>query len=159
MSATEPYYCEHCHSQSSIYTHRLSPGIVNALIKFKQAVIHHDRNSIHTRLDMDGKSFELTKGEYGNWTMLRYHALVAKDDKAGAGYWLLTERGNQFLKGLRMVPLYVRTLNNHVLHDQDEPVVNVTIAQVIGSTPLFDDINSIERERVPLEAGQMGLGL
>ena len=36
---SEKHYCTHCGSQSNIYYHRVSPGIVDALIKFKRAVL------------------------------------------------------------------------------------------------------------------------
>lgn len=151
MSA-DIHHCPTCHAQSFKYWHRLTPGIVYALVKFKRAVIAKGENSVHTRKDMDGTANELTKGEYANWTLLRYHALVAKDDKAGAGYWLLTARGNAFLKGLEAVPQRVQTLNNHVIDHDD---VHVTIDQVIGSTPFFEEER--EREPIALDGGQVAL--
>ena len=89
--------------------------------------------------------------------MLRYHALVAKDDNKGKGYWLLTSRGNAYLKGELAVPARVQVLNNRVIgHDEQL----VSIREVMkGDVPHFEEIETLERERQPLELRQVGLGL
>jgi hypothetical protein len=144
MSA-ETYTCPHCGAQSYAYWHAVTPGIVNALIKMKRAVIAKGTNSVHNRKDMDGRPFELTKSEAANWTMLRYHGLVAKDKDAGRGYWLLTHRGAEFLKGNLAVPARVKTLNNHVIDHDDE---YVSIQDVLGTLPYFETLETLEREAV-----------
>jgi hypothetical protein len=157
---SETYVCDHCGSQSTIYTHSLGKGLVFALLKFKRAVIDHDRNSIHTQRDMNGRAYELSKSEYANWTMLRYHALVAKDDARGKGYWLLTRRGNAFIKGAP-VPAKVRVLNNEVLHDREpDGQYEVTITELLNhdSRSYFTEIEQLERERLPLDVAQTGFG-
>ena len=156
MSARETHTCPECGQQSYVYWFTLTPGLVGALVKLKRAVIDKGENSVHTRKDMDGTPNELTKNEYGNFTRLRFHGLVAKDDDAGRGYWLLTKRGNAFLKGQESVPRRVQTLNNKVIgHDE----VWVTIEEVMGSTPYFEDIETTEREAVPIELAQGSLPL
>lgn len=152
----DTYVCPDCGAQSSLYWHSITPGLVTALIKVKHAVLAKGVNSIHTRKDMDGTPQELSKGEYGNFTRLRFHGLVAKDDDAGSGYWLLTKRGNAFLKGLEDIPSKVQTLNNRVT-DHSETYVNVL--DVMGSQPWFEDINDTERERVPVDVPQTELAL
>lgn len=148
---TEVFDCPTCHHTSNAYWHRLSPGVVTALVKFKHAVIAKGENSVHLLKDMDGTDNELTRHEWNNFTKLRFHGLAVRDKQAGAGYWLLTSRGNKFLRGELSVSLKVKTLNNHVI-DHDELMVSVS--DVMGSTPYFDDIKSVERERLPLEVDQ-----
>lgn len=147
MSA-ELHVCPTCHQQSFIYRHGISKGMVSALSKFKKAVLVKGENSVHTRRDMDGTDYELTKGEYANWTMLRYHGLVAKDDDAGKGYWLLTRRGNQWLKGEVAIPRYVFVLNNEVQGSGPELVSAREIVR--ADLPIWFEIEDLEREAVPL---------
>lgn len=142
---SELHICELCHAQSYAYWHPLTAGVVNALVKFRRAVIAKGVNSVHTRKDMDGTPNELEKGEYANWTLLRYHGLVAKDKDAGRGYWLLTHRGAEFLKGNLAVPARVKTLNNHVIDHDPE---HVSVRDVLGSLPYFPEIETLEREAV-----------
>ena len=159
MSA-EIYVCDHCGSKSTIYTHSLGKGLVLALLKFKRAVMDHDRNSIHTQRDMNGRPYELSKTEYANWTMLRYHGLVTHDDNKGKGFWILTRRGNAFIKG-EPVPAKTRVLNNEVQHDREpDGQYDVTITELLthDSRPYFTEIERLERERVPLEVAQTGFG-
>lgn len=140
---SELYVCEHCGAQSYSYWHPITSGLVNALVKFRRAVIAKGDNSVHTRKDMDGTPNELEKSEYANWTMLRYHGLVAKDKGAGRGYWLLTHRGAEFLKGNLAVPARVKVLNNHIV-DRDQQYVS--IRDVLGTVPYFETIETLERE-------------
>lgn len=155
MSSTEVHVCPHCNSQSNIYWHKVTPGIVRALIKVRRAVIAKGDYSIHNRKDMDGTPYELTKNEYGNFTMLRYHGLVARDKDAGAGNWILTHRGAQFLRSEIRVPMKVKVLNNTVIDHDD---VYVSIEDVLGSgDPAFIEIEQLEREHVPLDVAQVSL--
>lgn len=156
MNSQELHHCDVCHSTSTKYWHGITPGLVNGLIKLKRAVIAKGENSIHTRRDLDRTANELSKGEYANWTILRFHGLIAKDDAAGAGHWLLTSRGNAFLKDELAIPKKVQTLNNHVVGHSD---VVVTVEEVMGSRPYFETIDDKERESLPLGGGQLGLAL
>jgi hypothetical protein len=157
---SELYTCPNCHAQSSKYWHPVSSGIIDALVKFKRAFIEKNRNTpdndpligVHTRRDMDGTENELNKSHYANWTMLRYHGLVAKDKKQGKGYWMLTRRGSEFLKGNEAIPCRVQVMNNEVIDHDYSRMVNVR--QVIGSVPYFNDEQTIERERVPVAVAQ-----
>jgi hypothetical protein len=149
------HICPTCHTKSNLYWSRLSPGLVGILVKFRHAIKAKGENSIHLQRDMTGRN-ELSKTQYANCQKLRFHGLIAHDKKAGAGYWLLTRRGRAFLDGELPVPRRVQTLNNHVV-DHDE--VHVTVEDVLGDTPYFDDIQTIESEPVPLEVAQGRLPL
>lgn len=109
------------------YWHRLTPGLVSALVKLHRAVRYYNRNRIHIHDDMKigaRPDFRLTDNEWTNFTKLRFHALAAKidDENNHSGYWLITRRGAQFLRGLTAVPQRVKTYRNRVI-DHDEKLV------------------------------------
>jgi hypothetical protein len=145
MSATETRFCEHCGASSTAYWHKITPGLVGALIKFKRACDSRRTYSLHNRKDLDGTPYELNKNEAANWTGLRFHGLVAKDKEAGAGHWILTARGNAFLKGQTAIPARVLTQNNRVVGHDD---IYVTVDDVFGTLPYFETIDTIERTTV-----------
>lgn len=129
--------CPHCGASMKMYWHRLTPGIIKALIKARSHVYRTGINRFHLYDDLVGDT-ELTTTEQMNWTKLRFHGLVAKSRKDGAiesGYWLITSRGFQFLRGDIAIPKRVQTFRNKVVdHDPDR----VDIGQVIGTTPYFE---------------------
>lgn len=140
-----------------IYWHPITPGLVNALIKFRRAVITKDQNSVHLLKDMDGTPNELTRHEWNNFTKLRFHGLAVRDEKAGAGYWLLTRRGNDFLHGKLAIPAKVMTIDNKVEGHDD---IVRTIDEVMGHDgPYFDTIETIKVQRFFPEYSQVGLGI
>lgn len=153
MSANqEDFHCPTCHHTSTAYWHKLNPGLVKALIKLRAAVHQYQRNSIDIHHEMN-----LTTTEAMNWTKLRFHGLVAKvkvDGQVQRGYWLLTSNGAAFLRGELAVPAKVKTLNNHV---EDHDRIEVTVEDVMGEVPYFEDIATIERERQPIELAQARL--
>lgn len=153
---SEVYKCPGCGATSTKSWHRLTPGLTRALIKFKRAVVAKGENSVHTRRDMDGTENELTKGEYANWTKLRFLGLVAHADDAGRGYWLLTRRGNDYLTG-GSVPNRAQTMNNEVQHDHGENIEWVTFEEVMKTKPFFERIEDIEREQLPIDTAQVAL--
>ena len=126
--------CPHCGAKMQDYWQRLSPGLVNTLIKFRQAVLIKRENKVHVP-----KEVEFTKNEYKNFQKLRYHALVAKvKDKQGnrvSAYWLITRRGNQFCKGEISIPEKVKTFRNKIIEYGEN---KVNIAQVVESVPYWD---------------------
>lgn len=154
---SEVYTCPTCGHEETAYWRTLNAGNVRALIKFRRAIGYHGRNEIHLYKDMDGHDFKLTTAEQMNWTKLRFHGLVAKvkeDGQIKRGYWLLTARGAAFLRGDLDVPRKVKTLNNRVIEHDD---VYVSVDQVAGSRPVFDDLWDMQRERQPLELQQVPL--
>lgn len=145
---SETTICEHCGAHNNAFYHTLTKGLVETLVIFKRAVLDKG-NSIHV-----AKDIELTYSQRANFSKLRVHALVAKDDQRGAGYWLLTHRGSEFLKGNIRVPARVKTINNRVVgHDEEL----VSIRDVYGSTPYFEQ--EFETERQPIETKQVGFAL
>ena len=114
--------CPHCGANMFIHGHRLSKGLTNSLIKFKEAVIRNQKNSVHLQTEL-----ALTKNQYNNFQKLRYHGLVAKctdpeTKERISGYWLLTKRGNEFLKDLIAVPHTVYTFRNKIVDKHPERV-------------------------------------
>lgn len=124
--------CPHCGASMIIHKQTLSRGLVQSLIKFKQAVLKHNRNSIH--LDEIG----LNQNQFNNFQKLRYFGLVAKfvdpeTKKNVAGYWLLTKRGNLFLKNELAVPCSVYTFRNKIINR--EPI-KLKVSEIVLSAEI-----------------------
>jgi hypothetical protein len=114
--------CPHCDANMYIHRHRLSKGLVNSLIKMKRGVIEMQKNQIHLQSEL-----VLSKNDYNNFQKLRYHGLVAKciDSETKerlSGYWLLTKRGNEFLKNMVSLPLAVYTFRNKIVNKHPDRV-------------------------------------
>lgn len=127
--------CPHCGARMKQYWHRLTPGIVGALWKFSHAVGRQGRNEIHLQHDMGG-DLRLSSSEYNNFQKLRFFALIAKvrlpDKSHKAGWWLLTHRGSQFLKGKITVPARVKTYRNKVIdHDAHQIQISGFIDEAV----------------------------
>lgn len=127
--------CPYCGASLKKFWHRLTPLNVHALVKFYGAVCKKGKNEIHLLKDLQGTEFELTRHEWNNFTKLRFHALAVKV-KNKSGYWLITKRGADFLKGKQSVPKRVQTFRNKVT-DHDLDLINVR--QVIGSVPYTEE--------------------
>jgi len=133
--------CPHCGALMREYWHTLTPGLVSALVKLHRAVRWYGRNRIHIHNEMKSgvpPEFRLTDNEWTNFTKLRFHALAAKCDDGGnrkSGYWLLTRRGGQFLRGKTAVPLKTKTYRNSVKERSEELV---TIRDFRGKVSWFE---------------------
>lgn len=129
--------CEHCGASLNKYWHRLTPVLVNALVKTMQCVQSKGENLVHKQ------DLNLTHGEYGNYQKLRFHGLIAKhkDEDGAFDGWVLTKRGGKFLKGQMTVPLKVQTFRNQVVGHSEE---TVSVRDVIGMTPFVE--TEFERE-------------
>lgn len=138
------------------YKHAILPGHVQALAKFKRAIIYKGENSVHREQDLNGTVNELDKRESANLTFLRYHGLLVKDDNKDAGYWLLTTRGNEFLTGKRTIPKFAIVRDNQVI-DHEGP--EVSVKDVWADAPYWDKKEDIVVERVFREAVQPELAL
>jgi len=154
----ELHICPTCGNQSAKYWQRVSPGMVDALIKFRRAIKENGRNSLHLYHDLTGAN-ELTTAQQMNWTKLRFHGLVAKVYELGErkyGYWLLTTRGRLFLDGEVSVHRRVQTLNNKIV---DRDPVLLTVAEVAKVQPQFDDYAFWHgtKEPVDIELAQVAL--
>lgn len=139
--------CEHCGAKLKKYIYPILPVQVSALQKFYNTVLEKNENCVHLQVDMDGTDNELGRSERSNWTMLRFHGLVAKyrqdDGSQLRGYWLLTKRGAEFLKGELSIPRSVEVYRNKVVgHSED--VVNVN--EVLGSIPYVHTKSDIQFE-------------
>lgn len=136
--------CETCGARLQAYWHRLTPGLLSALVKMRAGIAISRVNQINPSTDLDGTPNEMTKNERSNLTKLRYHALIAKvheGDERMQGEWLITRRGFAFLRGDQTVPARVKTYRNKVT-DHDTRLVS--IADVLGTTPYFERIQDIE---------------
>jgi len=132
--------CPYCGASLKEYWQRLTPLLVNGLVKMKQKIINKNENRIHLQNDLN-----LSKSEYNNFQKLRFHGLIAhcknEDGSRDSGYWLITKRGNDFLRGLLAIPSRVRTFRNHVVDHESRLVY---IKDVIGSTPYAESVDDIQ---------------
>jgi hypothetical protein len=115
-------------TESRIWTHHLTPGLVSCLVKAIQFVRANDRNEFHLQRDLN-----LTHSEFTNFQKLRHWALVAQV-KDKRGYWLITNWGGQFLRGELDTPIWVNTQNNHRIEKATE---RVHISHFRGKIPEF----------------------
>jgi hypothetical protein len=120
------------------FFHTLTPDLVSVLVKCIEFVHAANKNEFHLQDDL-----HLTVNQFSNFTKLRFHALVAKvDDKPG--YWLITARGGQFLRGEIAVPLRVKTFRNKVLEHSKELI---HILELKGKIPYFEREYAYEYQR------------
>lgn len=130
--------CPHCGASMKAYWQNLTPGLVSALISAIVFVNKNNKNFFHLQKDLS-----LSKTQYNNFQKLRFHALVAKTEKAG--YWLITKRGGQFLRGEIEVPKEVLTFRNRV---KEHSVGLVGIKSFRGKVPYFDSEFAYEYQPV-----------
>lgn len=131
--------CRSCgREEEPIARHTLSPMLVEALYKFREAVRHYGRNRIHFRDDMGAGPFKLSFDQINNMSKLRYHGLIVHADKDNrrSGYWVLTSRGNQFLQGEIQIPRVALSQNDAVVGHEGELI---HIKQIEGGQWLVRD--------------------
>lgn len=135
--------CPTCGAKVKKYWHPISIGMVKALVKVHKAVVMKGVNDIKiSRLPED---MALTFNERGNFTKLRFHALVAKvkvDGKHMSNRWLITRKGYAFLYG-NPVPAKVLTYRNQV---EDHSEETTTIGEVLKGDLFFETIDTVQAE-------------
>jgi hypothetical protein len=131
--------CPHCGANMKIWEHKLSPGLVSCLIEAIKAVHRLGKNEFHLQQDLS-----LSKTQYANFQTLRFHALIAKVE-GKPGYWLITARGGQFLRGETAVPQKVKTFRNKVL-DHSREIIH--ISQLKGKVPEFEKEYAYEYQKM-----------
>lgn len=132
--------CPHCGANMYVHGHNLSKGLVHTLIKFKNRVIEKKENRVHIKDEL-----HLNNTQFGNYQKLRFHGLIAKcidpvTKQHEQGYWLLTKRGNEFVKNMISIPKKVYTFRNKIV-DKDKDFV--TMQQVLKDEmmPYWDEKN------------------
>lgn len=133
-------YCPTCGHCISPYKVSVTPMMVHALIKFRQAVIDKGENSVHLLKDFKGKPYELTRHEWNNFSRQRFLGLAVKVEN-NPGYWLLTRRGAEFLNGITDIPAHVWIEKDKII---DRSETRVYVVDVIKSTPYLETKNDIE---------------
>lgn len=124
--------CPHCGAAMKKYWHRITPGLVKALVK-AYAVVCEKGDYHFTKKDLD-----LNHSEYGNFQKLRFHGFIAKhkvDGEWKRGEWILTRRAGDFLTGKIDIPARVQTFRNKVV---DHDIIRVTVGEVMKSEPYFE---------------------
>jgi len=134
--------CKCCGASMKSFYHTLSPGIVSGLIRAIQFVHTNKKNQFHLQKDLTN----LTKNEYNNFQKLRFHGLIAHVPNK-SGYWLITKRGGQFLRGEIAIPDQVQTFRNNVIGHSEG---RIHINQLKNKVPDFQKEFAYEYEQVEL---------
>lgn len=130
--------CEHCGASLNQRWDRITAGEVEFLIRFRDLIIANNKNLVNVPHEM-----KLSNVEYSDFQKLRYHALIAKykeDGKCKRGWWVLTHRGNLFIKGELKIAEKVRIFRNRITGYSEELV---TAAQVLETDPYWDNQDTI----------------
>jgi len=133
----------------TISQHSLTTLYVDALFKLRQAVRHYGRNKIHLRKDMGKDSpFPLSFDQLTNFSKLRMFGLAVHADPKNprGGYWLLTSRGSQFLRGETSVPRQVYTFRGHPVPVQPENSLMVRIEDYQKELPQIETFTNEKAE-------------
>lgn len=131
--------CPYCRANMKMFWHTLTPGLVSILIQCVEWVRNNNKNEFHLQNDL-----RLTVNQFSNFTKLRFHGLVAKVD-GKPGYWLITSRGGQFLRGEVAVPMKVLTFRNRVQRRSEELI---HIKDLRNKIPYFETEFAWERPRL-----------
>ena len=107
--------CEHCGASLKEWKHGLTSGLIRTFIKFCYALKKKGTNKIHLQSEV-----ELTKNEYNNFQKLHYFGLVAKADETG--YWLLTNLGEQFMRGEIGIEKFAISYRDRLVRREGEKV-------------------------------------
>lgn len=106
-------HCANCGANMKSFWHSLNSGLVGIMIQAIKFVRQKDINEFHLQKDL-----HLSVNQFSNFTKLRFHGLVTKV-KNKPGYWLITKRGGEFLRGEINIPDSVHTFRNSVIgHSQ-----------------------------------------
>lgn len=123
--------CENCGASMKAFWQRLTPGLVNMLIKAIIFVHKKGENRFHYVQDLS-----LSHTEAANFQKLRFHGLIAHaDENQRSGRWLITKRGGQFLRGEINVPIQVKTFRDRVI---DHDIKLIGIKSFRGKVSDFD---------------------
>jgi len=147
--------CPYCQAKLIKYWHRLNPVLVHSLVKLYAAVVRKGENQIHSRKEISDMSII----EYNNFQKLRYFGLIAHSGPSG--YWLITHRGAEFLKGNIRIPRRVQTFRNHIESHDDELVsVSEVIKENISIDTKKDYLFTSEQKSIetPVYFDQKGQG-
>lgn len=136
--------CPHCGASLKAYWRPLNPILVRCLVKAYVYVNEHNQNKFHFRKDLGLKLWE-----YSSFQNLRYHGLIAHYKENGErleGYWLITHRAAQFLRGEIQIPAKVRVFRNAVTGHSEQLV---TVQDVIKEEPFKGEKYSFEFVDLP----------
>lgn len=109
--------CPHCGASMKKYWHTLSKGLVDSFVEFARIVRTRQTNKVHIT-----KETNFNVNQWCNFKKLKYFGLIAKckDGEKKSGYWLITRRGLEFLKGKVEVSKKVQTYRGVKVAESDE---------------------------------------
>lgn len=110
----DPQSCEHCGQLVKLYRRQIHSLAAESLIRLhRKTIAHPGLEFFHI-----GEFFKsTTKGMGGDFAKLRYWGLIEMlasnpdEDKRTSGYWKITVKGRQFVKGKISIPKSVFLYN------------------------------------------------
>lgn len=134
-------HCPTCGASIKKNWYFLTAGHGFALLKIYRAVIEKGENKINVP-----KEVKMDKVEYTVYQKLHMHALTAKVKENGQtkkGWYLITKRGADFIRGEISVPEAVQSFRNRIVgHSQNY----ITITDLLHQTPYWGDYNNMQYE-------------
>lgn len=123
--------CPLCGQHAKLYRRKVNTGMAVSLIKMYRI---NKTGWVHVPTSVGAKSREEGK--------LRYWNLVEEQPGKGlhggrAGYWRVTEFGEQFLRGQAQIPLYAIIYNGKVLNHEGKLI---GIRDALGTGFNYDDL-------------------
>lgn len=109
-------YCQHCGAKMVAYKHTINKGMAGSLLRAYSVV----RPGTQIKVS----SLGLTHNQQANWQKLRYWGLIdfcynengTRDD----GWWVVTEKGMEFVEGKISIPKNVKTYRKDVTWQSEE---------------------------------------
>lgn len=121
--------CPHCGASMKRYWHSMTPMLAIVLAKFYAAILAKGQNYLHI-----SKEINLSKTEYNNFQKLRYHDLI--NQTKNAGYWSITQKGVDLLKGRTTIPYKVQTFRGSPIKSSTK---QVNITDILVSNPYLEE--------------------
>lgn len=96
-----------------VYRKPMNGPVLSALMKMQRKVWELGKNEVHKTRDLD-----LNPSESSNLSSLRQAGLIAPSREKKSGWWLITRKGGQFLRGEIPIAAAVHTMANHPIKNQ-----------------------------------------
>lgn len=124
--------CECCGQFVKLYRRKLSSSMARTLINMYNAKA--DFNWVHRN------SFKAVSNDYSYlryWGLIQEKKLEYNSEKKNSGYWGITNKGREFVKGNSRVPSHIRLFNQKFYGFEGK---EVTITDCLGSKFNYDEL-------------------
>lgn len=132
----EDWECPTCHHIHHKFKVSFDSANMSTLLKIWNAIIEEGKNEVHVG------SIGLTYTERSRMTHLRLHGMIHKITKADGshkrGFWLMTRKGCQFVKGEIKTPKHIWIMNNEKIGVEEELVDRSDFRVMKEFTPNYE---------------------